>query len=222
MKPNIIVDEEEISKAVKRINESREPDNDWQALLKAVVSQVQDDFIRLQHPLRRDQVYLKEAFCSAIAALWDADYTFTEFKNEQGEDMTFREILATRFGLENLSKDEIHKVDLGPLQKECIQEAKEYWMDKNLSVVQVPDFLIFDGRAFSIWRTDEESKVDYEEMIIYLEKIEDERELNETFLKLATEVATYYRDVKIKPEVIDDVSKCFYELLRFNSCFRGQ
>lgn len=220
MKPAVVVNEERVKAATKRINDSREPKDDWQIVLKMLISQIQDDFVRLQHPSRRDQVYLKEAFCSAIAALWDADYTFSEFKNEKGEDMTFRELMATRFGIAELSKDEIHKIDLGPLQKECINEAKEYWIDKNLNIVEVSDFLIFDGRAFSVWRTDEESSIDYDNMIINLENSDDERELSETFIKLSMEIAAYYRDMKIKPETIEELAKAWYELLRLNSCFR--
>lgn len=220
MKPNIVLDNKLIEDAVKRINESRDSTNDWQSLLKALITQIQDDFIRLQHPSRRDQTYLKEAFLSAVASLWDADYTFTEFQNEEGQNMTFREIMAHRFGLENLSKDEIHKINLDPLQQECIIEAKKYWLDKQLQVVKIPDFFIFDGRAFSFWKIDEESYVDYENMIIYLEDIKDERELNETFLKLSIEIAAYYRDIKIKPENINEISKAMYEILRMNSCFR--
>lgn len=220
MKTNLNIDKERVAQVTKKINDSREPDNDWQALLKALISQIQDDFIRLQHPSRRDQTYLKEAFLSTIAALWDVDYTFTEFKNEKGEDMTFRQIMAQRFGLEELSKDEIHKINLGPLQDECINEAKQYWLDKMLKVVTVPDFLIFDGRAFSVWRHEEETKVDYENMIIYLEDNLEDREMNEIFISKTMEIAAYYRDIKIKEDVLLDFSKAWYDILRMNGCFR--
>lgn len=220
MKPAVVIDEVKVKAATKRINESREAMDDWQKILKATITQIQDDFIRLQHPSRRDQVYLKEAFCSAIAALWDADYTFAEFKNEAGQDISFRELMALRFGLEELSKEEIHKINLGPLQDECIKEAKDYWIDKNLDVVEVPDFLIFDGRAFSVWRTDKESNIDYKGMIINLEDSDDEREIGERFLRLAMEIAAYYRDLKIKPENLDGLSSAWYDLMRLNGCFR--
>lgn len=220
MKPSVILDEERVASAVRRINASREPTNDWQIILKAVITQIQDDFIRLQHPSRRNQTYLKEAFLSSIAALWDADYEFAEFKNEEDENMSFREVMAIRFGIENLSKDEIHKIDLGPLQEECITEAKEYWLDKSLKIVDVPDFFIFDGRAFSTWRHSEESKVDYEEMIIYLEDLQDEKEFSEAFITLVTEIICYYRDIKIKQETITEIASGLYEALRMNACFR--
>lgn len=221
MKPSIQLNKEEISNLRVRFNETREPDNEWQSLLKAVISQVMDDYIRLQHPSRRDQHYLKEAFCSAIACLWDEDYEI-EWPQEDKEPvkLSFKEILASRFGIEELSQQEIHKINLGLIQEECIREAKAYWLDKQLEVVTIPDFLIFDGRAFSIWRTDEESKIDYENAIIYIEDTNDSRELNQSFIRLTMELAAYYRGLKIKDELLDEFSDAWYELLRMNSCFR--
>lgn len=220
MKSQILIEEEKIKEIAKRINDIREPEDDWQSLLKALISQIMDDYIRLQHPLRRNQTYLKEAFCATIAALWDHDYTFAEFKNENNQDMTFREILAARFGLDKLDISEIHKINLGALQQELIKEAQEYWLDKGLSIVKVPDFFIFDGRAFSIWKTEDISSIDFENMIIYLEDINDDRELNETFIKISMEIAAYYRNIKINKETLNEFSKAWYEIMRFNSCFK--
>ena len=220
MKPSVVLDEEKVAAATRKINDCRDTHDDWQSLLKAIISQIQDDFIRLQHPSRRNQVYLKEAFCSAIAALWDADFKFAELKGEDGDDLSFREILAARFGIENLDKEEIHKIDLGPLQEGCIKEAKEYWLDKTLQIVTVPDFLIFDGRAFSVWRTDEESHIDYNEMILHVEDSKDEKEFGESFLKLVIEIISYYRDIKIKSDTIELMANGLWEVLRMNACFR--
>jgi hypothetical protein len=221
MKPSVTIDKEKITQLRTRFNETREPDNDWQNLLKGVVAQIMDDYVRLQHPTRRTAHYLKEAFLSSVAALWDDDYEFDLFLDEDAKPLTFRGVLAARFGIENLSVDEIHKINLGLIQEECIREAKEYWLDKCLQVVDLPDFFIFDGRAFSIYKTDDESKVDYDEMIIYLEDGLDVREKNETFIRLTMDIAAYYRDIKVKDEVLDALSKAWYEILRLNSCFRG-
>jgi hypothetical protein len=221
MKPSVILEQKEIEKVKARFNETREPVGEWQSLLKPLITQIMDDYIRLQHPSKREPVYLKEAFLTAIAALWDDDFTFAEFKNEKGEDMSFKEVLAARFGIENLSISEIHKIDLGPIQAECIQEAKEYWLDKCLQVVELPDFLIFDGRSFSVWKSDdEEPHVDYKAMVIYVNPIEDEREMSEQFLQLSLEIAAYYRELKINKETLGEFSKAAYDLLRMNACFR--
>jgi len=219
MKKKIIIDQEKIKKSV---NNSKEPENDWEMLLKGLIQQVMDDYIRLQHPSKRTFTYLKEAFCAAISCLWDEDYiiSWPSTETKENMDISFKEILAQRFGIYNLNEAEINKINMGIIQDECIQEAKNYWINKQLSVVQIPDFFIFDGRAFSIWKTEEESSVDYESMIIYIENLEDEREFNQTFIKLCMEIAAYYRDLKIKPEQIEEFSNAWYEILRMNGCFR--
>jgi len=139
MKPSVTIDKEKLVELRTRFNEARDPGNDWQMLLKGVITQIMDDYIRLQHPTRRNAHYLKEAFLSSIAALWDEDYEFDLFLDEDGKPLTFRHLLTNRFGIENLSHDEVHKIDLGIIQNECIHEAKEYWLDKCLKVVEVPD-----------------------------------------------------------------------------------
>lgn len=218
MKPAIQVNKDSVKDLKLRFNETRDPENDWQSLLKAIISQVMGDYIRLQHPSRRDQHYLKESFCSAIACLWDADYVIEWPGEKDNIQLSFREILAQRFGLEELSIEEIHKINLGIIQDECIKDAKAYWIDKQLNIVSVPDFLVFDGRAFSIWRSEEKSKIDYENCILYIEDTKDNKVLSERFLELALEMGLHFRDIKI--ENTKEIGSVVYELLRMNACFR--
>lgn len=223
MKPSIIIDEEKLEKIKKSFNECRDPNNDWESLLKGVINQVMDDYIRLQHPSKRDQIYLKEAFASAISCLWDEDYIIEWPSIEEDEilSISFREILNHRFGLTEINRDEAHKINIGLIQEECISNAKKYWIDKNLEIINIPDFLVFEGRAFSIWKTEEESNVDFDNMIINLKDIDDARVQNIEFIKLSLKIGCYYKDSSIKEKQLEELAEITYELLRMNSCFRG-
>lgn len=221
MKKSVELNTEKYNQLKLSFNNSRDPETDWQNLLKGIIEQVMDDYVRLQHPSRRDHFYLKEAFCSAIACLWDEDYEIEwPINDKENKIFSFREVLAERFGIENLSKDELHKINMGIIQNECINNAKKYWIDKQLSILEVGDFFVFDGRAFSIWKTNEESSVDYDNMIINLESIDDPKEQAEAFLKICFEIISYYNNIKIKPEVIEQLSLGWYQVLRMNNCFK--
>ena len=223
MKPSVIVNNDKLDAVKRMFNDAREPENDWQALLKATISQVMDDYIRLQHPSKRDQTYLKEAFCTAIACLWDEDYTLIwPGPKDEIIELSFREALTQRFGLDNLDKEDLHKINMGLIQQQCINEAVEYWIHKELNVVKVPDFLIFEGRAFSIWATDEESSVDYDTATINLQKNDDPKQLTTDFIKLALEIGAYYKEIKVKKEVLDELGEVVWELLRMNKAFHPQ
>lgn len=222
MKPLISIDENKLEHVKKSFNDLRDPEDDWQALLKGIINQVMDDYIRLQHPSKRDQVYLKEAFASAISCLWDEDYII-EWPGDNEEEtitLSFRELLNHRFGLTELKRDEAHKINMGLIQEECINNAYRYWIDKNLNVIKIPDFLIFEGRAFSIWYTDDESSVDFENMIINLKRLDDPRELSTEFIMLSIKIGCYYKDSTIKEKQVEEIAPIIYELLRMNSCFR--
>ena len=66
----------------------------------------------------------------------------------------------------------------------------------------------------------EESSVDYDNMIINLESIDDSKEQAEAFLKICFEIISYYNNIKIKPEVIEQLSLGWYQVLRMNNCFK--
>ena len=217
--------EEDIAKVTTAFNDCREPENDYQRILKGVIKGVMDDFVRLQHPSARDEPFIKESFQMALAVLYDDDWT-TDWPGAHGTKMelSFREILFHRFGLDNINRREIQKLDINPLREELIAEAKEYWLNRKLSIVEPTDFITFDGEAYTVWPVpqDDESSIDSESKIIYVRKPGTDKEYSLEFIKMALSLINEIRSVNLTEKQIEVLTPALWELLRMNNCIRGE
>jgi hypothetical protein len=212
--------EEEFTSVLQSMND-REPEDDWQRLLKAVIGSVMDDFIKLQHPSRRNEGYFREAFQLALAALYDDDYCI-EWPGPKGEKTvyTFKEILHERFGLDNISKREIQKMDMFPFREALIKSAEDYWSNKQLSCVTVPDFFTFRGYAYTVFLHKKPSSVDDKNAIIYIKRVEDDKLFQINFLEQVISIIDMKDNIKLTDIQKEKMARALWEVLRMNSCFR--
>ena len=215
----------DLVRLTQAFNDSRDTANDFQKLLKGVIKGVMDDFIRLQHPSTRDEPYIKEAFQMALAALYDDDWkTDWPGPHDTRMELSFREILFNRFGLDNINRREIQKLDIEPLRKELISEAKEYWLNRKLAIVQPTDFICFDGEAYTVWRVpeDDESSVDSDSKILYVRKQGSDKQNSIEYIRVSLLLMAELRDLDLTDEQIEKLAPALWELLRMNNCFRGE
>ena len=169
---------------------------------------------------------------SRFAALYDSDWELELPGEVPGsiEKFSFRRILAVRFGIDNISNKEIQNIPLGTLRAELIKEAKEYWCNRKLSVVEPLDFISFAGEAYTVWRVkkgedcsdDDGNFVDHENKIAYLPEGRDSKATSIAFVRLALEILNYHRSYYYCSEQLDSLSEDLWELLRMNNCFRGE
>lgn len=213
--------EEEYQSILTKMND-RDASDDWQKLLKAVIGSVMEDFIKLQSPLRRDEGYFREAFQLAIAALYDDDYEieWPGKKDNEKRIMSFKEILHERFGLDNISKKEIQKMDMFPFREQLIKEAAEYWSDRQLHCVTIPDFLSYKGYAYSVFVHRKPSSVDEQNAIIYVKKNDDYKLFQIAFLEQVMNVIDSKEKLKLSETQKEKLASALWEVLRMNGAFR--
>jgi len=186
-------------------------EEDYKALLMAILTQAMNDYVKLQHPKYRKKKYLQEAFESSVKMLFDDSFEFLYLRNENGENMSFREMLSYFISEKNM--------DLQKLRLHLIKEAKTFWENKLLNVLEVPQSFIYDGHVYDTVHSLEESSVDYVEKIIYINKENDNSDTQQAFIKCAVEIMLYHEEIPISGKNIEKLAKAFFRMLRVNSCF---
>jgi hypothetical protein len=220
-------DQSTVASISAAFNELREPTNEWQRLIKGVLKNLMDDFIRLQHPSARDEQGCKEAFQMSLAALYDIDYRIS-WPGPEGTDLelSFRELLAQRFGLDNIDRREIQRINIDPLRKELIQEALAYWKNRKTSIVDPPDFISYKGESYSVWPVSgakDDTSIDTEACIAYVLTDKDKPrgpKFQHEFLRATFMLVNEKEDLSLTEDQIEELSKAYYEILRMNGCFR--
>ncbi len=185
-------------------------ERDYIKLLTAVLKGGMDDYIKLQHPKYRKKKYLQEAFDCAVDMFFSKDFSFLYFKNEEGEHMTIQDMLKRIM--------KTNKVEMQKMKDHLIKESREYWEDKLINTLYIPESLIYNGHVYKILHTEEDSSIDYEEKTIYVNKKPDSENQIDFFLK-AIEVSFYHEEIKVKKSDLEKISKTLFSLLRLNGCF---
>ena len=186
-----------------------------------------DDFIRLQHPSARDEQGAKEAFQMSLAALYDSDYKVSwPGPNGTELELSFRELLAQRFGLTEIDRREIQRFNIDPLRKELINEALAYWKNRKTNIVDSPDFISYKGESYSVWPVTgakDETSIDTEACIAYVftdkEKMRGSKFQHE-FLRATFMLVNEKENLGLTEDQVEGLSKAYYEVLRMNGCFR--
>lgn len=188
---------------------------DRQTLLWAILRQAMDDYIKLQHPRTRRKKYLEESFEHAVDMLFDSDYRMLYVKNEDGEDMALKDLVA-----EILNDD---RTNLKQFKSKLIDDTLAFWETKQVHTLDIPSNLIFDGHVYSIQQhNDPEPIIDFLNKIIYLNKDASDSENQEKFVIIALQVAAYHQDWSISKNALEQMGKAIFRLLRMNACFTGE
>lgn len=186
-------------------------EEDYKTLLMAILTQAMNDYVKLQHPKYRKKKYLQEAFDNSVKMLFDDSFEFLYLKNEYGENMSLKDLLSYFITERNL--------DLQKLRAHVISEAKIFWENKLLNILEVPESFIYDGHVYDTVNSDEDVFVDYVDKIIYINKETNNSDTQQAFIKCAVEIMLYHEEIPISKKNIETLAKGFFRMLRVNSCF---
>lgn len=185
---------------------------DSEVLLRHILRQAIDDYIKLQHPKFRQKKYLQEAFQDAVDMFFDPDYRFMHIKNEDGNDMSLPELLKqANYGRQSQSDR---------LKAYIVKESKIYWQNKELSALTIPDTMPICGHVYSVIHEDLPGyRVDYESHDLYLNK-QQSSDSEETLIQAVTEILCYHEDLAISRVKREKLGKSLYATLKVNNSFR--
>ncbi len=190
-------------------------EKDWPILLLNIVKQGIDDYIKLQHPKKRNLVYLEEHFRNAADMFFDPEFRFQNIKNEDNDHMSIKDMLS-----EMLNEDNI---DLSMLHTYLINKAKEYWAEKNIKTVEIPQALAIEGHVYSLSHHEKTfynkpHRIDYNNKIIYINM--KSPTLEQDFIVAMVECLCYHEELKVSAKNIKLLGAAFYRLLKVNNSFK--
>lgn len=186
---------------------------DYKTIIKAVLRQGMDDYIKLQHPKFRSKKYLQEAFDSSVEMFFNSNYRMLHLLNEYGEPMSLKDMMTTILEDDRVSGKNI--------QNHLIQESRAFWETKLVRTLYVPESFIYDGHVYSVYGAeDAQNKVCFAEKEIYINKeLGSESELE--FVKAAIDIIHYHEDINTAAAGREVIAKSIYRMLKVNSCFTG-
>ena len=185
--------------------------DDYKTILMAVLTQAMNDYVKLQHPKYRKKKYLQDAFDSSVTMLFDDTFSFLYLKNEDGESMSLKDLLSYFISEKNM--------DLKKLRTHVIDEAKLFWENKLLNVLEVPQSFIYDGHVYDTVHSEEKCEVNYLEKTIYINKEINNSDIQQAFINCAVEVMLYHEEIPISKKNLQALSRGFFRMLKVNSCF---
>lgn len=187
-------------------------EEEYKILLLAILKQAMDDYVKLQHPRFRKKKYLQEAFDSAVGLFFDENHRFLYLKNDMGDYMSMKDLLSFFINDKNM--------DINLLRAHLIKEGKIFWENKFLNVIDIPESFIYDGHVYTVLHTDDDDfTIDFEQKTITTNKVSENSDNQETFVKAAIEVMLYHEEIPIPKKYINQLSKAFFRMIKVNSCF---
>lgn len=196
-----------------RQNKAPEDPEDYKILLHHILSQAMDDYIKLQHPKFRSKKYLQEAFNSAVDLLFDSNYRFLYLKNEMGEEMSLKDMVA--FLLDN------NRIEIDRLKQHVIDSSRKFWETKIIHTLYIPATFVYDGHVYIVHHTDDSpDSIDFDNKKIILNQRRTS-ESEERFMQLALQVALHHEELKVDNEMAKKIGKAIFKMLKINSCFTG-
>lgn len=121
---------------------------DYKNLLFAICTQSIDDYIKLAHPYHRRKFYLEEHYLNALDFIFDDTYRISTIQNGFNDDMSIEELLKEVLDSERNETDK--------LRAYVVKEAKKYWEEKPLAVVDyIPDTVFISGHTFDVLHSEE-------------------------------------------------------------------
>lgn len=188
---------------------------DLRKLAVQVFRQALEDYIHLQHPLSRSKKHSREAFSSAVDMFWSPDYHLDYFLDENEMPMALEDFLKLASDRSNL--------DIESFREYLQAQSKEYWRDKFVNTILIPDIVIVCETPYEIQQIDITAKetymVDYEKRIIYLDKTLSEAN-NMRFVTALIEVVCFHEDLRVAKATQKILGQRFYEILKMNNSFK--
>lgn len=184
--------------------------DDYKTLLYQIFKHALDDYVKLQHPRSRSRAYLQEALDAAVDMFFDSDYAMLYVMDSSGEPLTLKTLV------QELIEDDT--VDLEKVKQYVVDEAYNYWENREMNTLFIPDSFVFQGHVYSIFQTEDEPHIDFNSKVIHTCK-EDTTENQEKFMQLIAQVIFYHEDIPMAGQKLDRIGKSIFQALRMNSCF---
>lgn len=183
---------------------------DHRKLMSAILRQTIDDYIKMQHPRYRQRKYEREAFWSARDLLWDNEYAL-DIQDAEGLNMNLSSLCEAAADRDNVS--------IKSLRKYLIQQSQEYWEEKPVKTLEIPEDVVIEGHAYQVRQADT-TEIDFENKIISMDKLSPIAE--EEFMRAMVDLTCHHGEIKTSGKARKELGKALYRLLRINSCFTGE
>lgn len=185
---------------------------DWSLLLRNIIRQAMDDYIKLQHPKYRDKKYLQEDFQSAIDMFFDDSYRFLYIQNSDNIDMNLTELLVEAANTDKANPKKI--------QQWIIEQTKIYWEEKYMETINIPEILCIEGTVYNVLHKEgPEYLFDYDNRELYIDK-RSNTENEKTFILAVSEAICYHLDIRISKRNREELAEGFFRTLKINNSFR--
>lgn len=182
---------------------------DYRKLMRAILCQAMDDYIKMQHPRYRKRKYEREAFWSARDLLWNDGHTLA-IEDAEGNFTTLATLCAAAADREN--------ADVENLRAYLLAESKAYWKEKQVRTIEIPEDVVVEGHAYRV-QHQQDPEIDFDEKIIYLNKESPTAE--EQFMQLVLDLTCHHNEIKTSVKARKELGKSLYRILKLNSCFVG-
>ena len=195
---------------------------DYKKLLKMIIHQAVDDYIKLQHPRNRKKKFLLKAYYDAIDMFFDSTYLFEHLLDEEGIPMSPKDLFNTALDTNNFNA----KTN----QKNIIKQSLAYWKEKHMDTIHIPDIFVINGKNYHVQDVKDCSLltmsttpvpyvIDYDESTVFIDK--DNTNANEEkFILAVTEIICYEKDIIISKVKREQFASALYDTLKINNCFQ--
>lgn len=185
--------------------------SEYKNLIKAIIDNATIDYIKLQHPNNRKKKYLQDAYINSIALFFDPTYTFSLFKNNDGDFLMLYDALK-------IISDGT-KIDLQKFKDHLLNETIKYWNEKHFQNLSIPNSINVNGIVYFI-KYGPESKIDYENQLIYLQK--DSKTNDRDFVKFVLVLIFKKCNIELDNRTFQEFQKYIYFFLKVNACFSNK
>lgn len=185
-------------------------EQDRRDLMRKILMQAMDDYVKLHPRKTRERQYLEEAFQTSAGLLFDEDFRLGSVPNDEGEDTSLKDMIAI------VLQDDL--LDVERLREKVAQDANEAWDHKLLHGLPVPCSLNIAGYCYGVLHEEalEGYRVDYNERYLYLDRKTQNPQTQEAFVQAIFEIILYHEDVPILPENRRRIGKSLYRCLQMN------
>lgn len=173
---------------------------DYKRIIAGIIEQSMDEYVKLQHPKSRKKKYLYESFANSFDIFFDPDYSFLYFNKADGSNMTTQDMLSVILTTAT--------PELIVMQDHLINRAAEYWDNKYMKTITLPDCFIFKGHTYVFEHTEGTPSINHDTKVI---KMNRKQNLNneKQFLNFAYQIAHRYYPDLLSYEIM-------YEILKMN------
>lgn len=196
-----------------KLNDNLIDVEDYRRVLKEVLSQAINDYIKLQHPKYRRKNFVKDAFETAVDLFFDPTFQMEHLTDEEASPLDLKGLIEQSL--------EIKVSDVSALQQHVIKAAKEFWEQQRWRAIFIPKMICIEGHVYDvIWnRKEESSSIDFESKCITL-NAKDKYTAQKEMLQLNFVILNHIKKLGLTDTQMQSLGEAWFELLKVNDAFR--